>query len=82
METRQFDDYTLAMIGYTAYGEQTGWLTFDNRPMPQWDALPVRTRDAWAAAGAAIQAHVESGIAEIINAGGRARVIEAEGLAT
>lgn len=38
----------LAQVGYEAYGDQTGGLTFDGHVMPQWDELSDRTREAWA----------------------------------
>lgn len=46
--------YRHARAGYVAYREQTGGLTFDGRPMPQWEELPVRITLAWAAAALAI----------------------------
>lgn len=37
--------------GYEAYATSTGGKTFDGRDMPAWDALPMKIREAWSAAG-------------------------------
>jgi hypothetical protein len=46
----------LARVGYEAYGESTGWLTHDGRPMPGWCQLGDRVQGAWGAAAGAIVA--------------------------
>lgn len=40
----------LGMTAYRAYGNTTGWLTHDGRPMPSWAELSPATREAWRAA--------------------------------
>lgn len=47
-------DKTTGQIGYDAYGEFTGWRTFDGRPMPEWVDLGERVQGAWQAAADAI----------------------------
>jgi hypothetical protein len=42
--------------GYEAYAKSTGGKTYDGRDMPAWDALPPNIREAWCAAGDAINA--------------------------
>lgn len=43
-----------ARAGYEGYARFTGGKTFDGRPMPTFDALEQRIKDAWAAAAMAI----------------------------
>lgn len=40
--------------GYEAYARFTGGKTFDGRPMPTWDDLTERIKDAWASAASGI----------------------------
>lgn len=40
----------LARGMYNAYGEEAKWLTYDNRPMPAWDALSGEVQMRWIAA--------------------------------
>lgn len=46
--------YTLAMVGYHAYGEHVAWRNYAGHPMPQWEDLPTRIREAWVEAARAI----------------------------
>lgn len=46
---------TNGQIAYAAYAESTGGKTYDGRPMPLWDELPQRIRDAWTAAAEAVR---------------------------
>ena len=39
-----------AQTAYEGYAGFTGGMTFDGRPMPEWEQLPERIRLAWAAA--------------------------------
>lgn len=48
-ETRQ-----LARSGYVAYAETTGGKNFRGEPMPEFDSLPEKQRDAWMNAASAI----------------------------
>ncbi|MEO3976292.1 hypothetical protein [Streptomyces sp. CAU 1734] len=50
-----------ARLGYEAYGEERGWLTWDGRPMPPWGGLSPETRAAWQAGAAAILRHGQGG---------------------
>jgi len=43
-----------AEAAYTAYGQSTGLLTHDGAPMPGWDELSNRTRQAWTQAAGAV----------------------------
>lgn len=45
-----------AKSAYEAYARSTGGKTFDGRPMPTWNELPQRIRDAWAAGAEAARA--------------------------
>ena len=45
----------LARIAYQAYGETTDFKNFRGEPMPEWDDLPEKIRQAWEAAAAAVQ---------------------------
>lgn len=42
----------LAQAAYKAYGDHTGGLTYDGRPMPAWDDLGPTVQAAWTAAAA------------------------------
>jgi hypothetical protein len=44
----------LGKIGYQAYAASTGGKTFDGRDMPAYEDLPDRIKEAWGAAGNAI----------------------------
>ena len=50
------DDLTLGRIGYEAYGNFTGWKTYNGKDMPKWDDLTLNIMRAWQAAGEAIRA--------------------------
>lgn len=41
--------YMLAKMGYEAYGSYTNFKTYDDKPMPKWDDLPLRIKNAWVA---------------------------------
>lgn len=43
-----------ARIAYTAYGRKTGFRNFQGGPMPLFDDLPVKIREAWIAAAGVI----------------------------
>lgn len=45
----------LGRVGYEAYGDYTGWKTFDGRDMPHWANLGERVQASWRVAGAAIR---------------------------
>jgi hypothetical protein len=47
-----------ARAGYEAYGDHTGWKTFDGRGMPRWVELPERTQAAWKAGALGIAAEL------------------------
>ena len=40
----------LAEAGYRGYYKHTNGLTFDGRPMPEWETLHERIVEAWCAA--------------------------------
>lgn len=44
----------LATFAYNAYGKTTDYKNFQGLPMPLWDDLPYRIKDAWMAAVAAV----------------------------
>ena len=47
-------DRLFGYTAYKAYGEHRKWLTYDGKPMPQWEDLKPEIQSAWcAAAGAA-----------------------------
>lgn len=41
---------------YYVYASVTGGKNFQGNPMPEWDVLPIKIREAWIAAAAHIQA--------------------------
>lgn len=45
----------LAEIAYRAYGETTDFKNFRGEPMPEWDDLPEKIRQAWTAAAGAVK---------------------------
>lgn len=36
-----------AKAAYRAYGQTTDFKNFQGNPMPEWDALPEKIREAW-----------------------------------
>lgn len=55
------DIIDLGQLGYMTYGRETGFRTFDGRPMPAWEDLGDTIQAAWRAAGEEII--TESGLA-------------------
>jgi hypothetical protein len=47
------DSVTPGETAYKAYGQVTGGLNYQGQPMPEWDALPLKIRQAWEAAAEA-----------------------------
>lgn len=45
----------LAMKGYESYGKVTNFKNYQGLPMPTWDALPEKIKEAWMAAASAIK---------------------------
>lgn len=43
---------------YEGYRDRTGGKTWDLRPMPLWDELPVGVQDAWCEAALAVVSRV------------------------
>jgi hypothetical protein len=43
----------LGKLSYTAYGKVTDFKNFQGDPMPAWDDLPAKIREAWQAAAEA-----------------------------
>jgi hypothetical protein len=43
-----------ARLAYTAYGRVTGFKNFQGNPMPVFDDLPERIREAWVAAAGVV----------------------------
>ena len=54
-------DVALARVAYRGYGETTDFKNFQGNPMPEFDALPEKIRQAWANAVLAVINH-QSGI--------------------
>jgi hypothetical protein len=46
-------DENLGRLAYKAYGGVTDFKNFQGDPMPEWDALPAKIREAWQAAAEA-----------------------------
>jgi hypothetical protein len=46
----------LAMIAYDAYGAVTDHKNYQGLPMPKWEELPEKIREAWYAAAGAVAA--------------------------
>lgn len=46
------EDY--GQIAFDAYGNSTGGLTWDKKPIPEWIELPEHVRKAWIAAAQAV----------------------------
>jgi hypothetical protein len=54
-----------ANIAYDAYGAFTDWKNFAGNPMPHWNDLPDRIKDAWrAATNSLIPSHAVVEVAE------------------
>ena len=56
--TAPVDSEQLARLGYQAYGKTTDFKNYQGLPMPEWDQLPPRIREAWHAAALAIASAV------------------------
>ncbi len=46
-------DIARAEFAYRAYGAVTDFKNYQGLPMPEWDALPPKIREAWVAAAKA-----------------------------
>lgn len=46
-------DKSLGQVAYEAYGESTGWKTYNGNEMPRWEALGEPIQQAWEAAAEA-----------------------------
>lgn len=44
----------LAKQAYTAYGTVTDFKNYQGLPMPEWDALPEKIKEAWQAAATSL----------------------------
>lgn len=44
------DTLAITRDAYQAYGDLRAWKTYDDKPMPSFEALPDDIRDAWQAA--------------------------------
>lgn len=49
------DRLSYGALAYTAYGISVHWVNHMNKPMPKWDDLPAKIRDAWHAAADAVR---------------------------
>lgn len=47
---------SLGQIAFEAYKDWVSGQTYDNKPIPAWDSLTPRIRDAWEAGAAAAKA--------------------------
>ena len=54
----------LGPTAYEAYKKQAGGLTYDGKPMPDWDALGAAVQTRWIAAGSAVSLFTLKAIAE------------------
>jgi hypothetical protein len=50
----RYDAGALGRVAFDAYGETTGGLTHDGRPIPQWEDLGEAVQQAWIAAATAV----------------------------
>ena len=50
MKAETFNIEAAAQAAYERYGDAVGWLAVSGYPMPRWDALQPRIRQAWAEA--------------------------------
>lgn len=41
-------------INFEAYAEAVGGKTFDDKPIPEWSALPEKVREGWEAGANAV----------------------------
>ena len=51
-------------INFEAYAEAVGGKTFDDKPIPEWSALPEKVREGWEAGANAVIADIALGDAE------------------
>lgn len=49
---------TLAIEAYQAYGQVTGFKNYQGLPMPKWEDLTEKIRDAWRAAALSVDRNV------------------------
>jgi hypothetical protein len=54
-----------ARLAYTAYGKVTDFKNFQGNPMPAFDELPEKIREAWIAAAGIIWDLATTGKAEL-----------------
>ncbi|WP_414755573.1 hypothetical protein [Anabaena sp. CCY 9910] len=47
----------LAQIAYHAYGKTTDFKNYQGLPMPEFEALPEKIKEAWIAATQAVVSH-------------------------
>lgn len=45
-------------INFEAYAEAVGGKTFDDKPIPEWSALPEKVREGWEAGANAVIADI------------------------
>lgn len=45
-----YDPTTAAHLAYNAYGDFVEWKNYAGLPMPKWEDLPEKIRQAWVAA--------------------------------
>lgn len=64
---RNMDQYRLARLAYAAYGKTTDFKNFQGNPMPEFDNLPEKIKEAWSAACTSVAADVVEEIAEKVN---------------
>lgn len=66
-EQRRFleiDIARLARLAYAAYGETTDYKNYQGLPMPAFDDLPVKIREAWNAAAVAVGVAVQQAMGQ------------------
>lgn len=58
MPTPKFDEEAIAKSAYNAYGKVTDFKNYAGLPMPAWEELPVKIRQAWHAAIGDVAIHI------------------------
>ena len=52
------NDISFGQIAFEAYCESINFVTYDNKPIPKWEALSAQIKQAWEDAARAVEIEV------------------------